>query len=75
MSYFKSLFPWRWLIPLTLILLYAYALHLALPAIKIFTSYSSPVLWHSGNVLFWIFIDWAFGLGREGSLFKTTIKL
>lgn len=70
-KYLKSLFPWRWTIVITFILLYSVIIWHVF-AYSTLTSITAMHPWkvYVGNFFFWIFIDWAFGLGKHGDLFK-----
>jgi magnesium-transporting ATPase (P-type) len=72
-KYIKSLFPWRWIIVVGFILLYSLVIFCTLTHFLV--TPVEPWKLYAGNVIFWIFIDWAFGLGKEGDLFENHHKL
>jgi len=70
-EWFKSLFPWRWTIVLLFIVSMSWliAVGFEIPEPREYFI-GEQWIWHMGNVVLWLFVDYGFGLSREGNFFK-----
>lgn len=71
-NWFKSLFPFRWIIPMLFIILTSILITYGFlsPKGNDTDYFQNPFLWYGGNFIGWFIVDYLFGLGREGVLFK-----
>jgi len=74
-EWFKSLFPWRWTIILLFIVNMSWLIVAGFEAKEMNPSdkvyfIGSQWVWHVVNVIFFLFIDYGFGLGREGNFLR-----
>lgn len=66
-QYIKNLFPWRWIYPAIFMFLTGIVISMGVgsedPLNRVYFKY--PVLFDVGNILYWFFIDYVFGLGQR----------
>ena len=78
-DWYKSLFPFRWIIPVMFIFLMSMVIWMGftvpIPEGTEREYFTNPYVWYGGNIIGWTILDIFFGLGRVGPTFKYKDKL
>jgi len=74
-EWIKSFLPFRWVFPFLFIFLMGWLIYTGFIAKDMYENdivyfVGSQWMWQLGNVIFILFVDYGFGLGREGNFFR-----